>query len=107
VLVHAGIVRQISRRKGLQRVLGFAMPMPEEPSAAGAGPGLRMPAAHLTALLAEIHEAVLITDASGLIVFLNAKAEQLLGRTTEQCLDLRASEGFRLVHRLSGQPGEN
>ena len=107
VLVHAGIVRQISRRKGLQRVLGFAVPLLEEPAAVVAGHGLRMPAAHLAALLAEIHEAVLLADASGQIVFLNARAEQLLGRTTAQSLNQRASELFRLVHRLSGQPGEN
>ena len=107
VLVHAGIVRQISRRKGLQRVLGFALPMQEEPTTAFADSGLRMPAAHLAALLAEIHEAVLFADASGQIVFLNAKAEQLLGRTTEQCFNQRAADLFRLVHRLSGLPGEN
>ena len=106
VLVHAGIVRQISRRKGLQRVLGFAVPMPEELSPV-AQSGLRLPTAHLAALLAEIHEAVLIADAGGQIVFLNAKAEQLLGHTAEQSINLRASELFRLVHRLSGMPGEN
>ena len=33
MLVHAGVVRQISRRKELQRVLGFAVPMPEGGSA--------------------------------------------------------------------------
>ena len=107
VLAHTGIVLQISRRQRLQRVLGFAMPMPEEPTAVIGGSGLRMPAAHLAALLAEIHEAVLLADASGQIVFLNPKAEQLLGRTTAQSVDQRASEVFRLVHRLSGLPGEN
>ena len=107
ILVHAGIVRQISRRNGLQRVLGFALPTQNEPIATFAESGLHMPPAHLAALLAEIHEAVLLADASGRIVFLNTRAEQLLGRTTAQCFDQRAAELFRLVHRLSGLPGEN
>jgi PAS domain S-box-containing protein len=107
VLVHAGIVRHISRRKGLQRVLGFAMPMPDGQAAVSAEAGLRLPAAHLAALLSEIHEGVLIADAGGQVVFLNAKAEQLLGRTTQRCRHQRASEVFHLLHRISGLPGEN
>ena len=107
VLVHAGIVRHISRRKGLQRVLGFAVPLSVESATVASESGLLLPAAHLAALLAEIHEAVLIADASSQIVFLNATAEQLLGRSTEQCRHQLASEIFRLVHRGSGQPGEN
>ena len=108
VMVHAGIVRQISRRKELNRVLGFAVPLPEGPAGAAppeSRPGL--PAEPLAALLAEIHEAVLVADAHGRVVLLNAKAEQLLGRSNEQCLNLSASEIFQLVHRLSGQAGEN
>jgi len=107
VLVHAGIVRQISRRKGLQRVLGFTVPPPNEQATVAGESNLLMPAAHLAALLAEIHEAVLIADASSQIIYLNARAEQLLMRTTEECRHQRASEIFRLVHRTSGQPGEN
>ncbi|HKB57371.1 MAG TPA: ATP-binding protein [Lacunisphaera sp.] len=106
VLVHAGIVRQISRRKELQRVIGFAMPMPET-GGAPAGSGLGLPAAHLAVLLAELQEAVLLADADGELVYLNAKAEQLLGRTHEQCAGQHAGEIIRLVHRASGQPGEN
>ncbi|WP_172830177.1 PAS domain-containing protein [Opitutus sp. GAS368] len=104
VLVHAGIVRHISRRKELQRVLGFAVPLAEA-SAIAAGPGL--PAAHLALLLAELQEAVLLADAGGQIIHLNAKAEQLLGRTSEESIGLPAWELFRLVHRESGQPGES
>jgi len=108
LLVHAGIVRQISRRKELHRVLGFAVPMPEGmPGAADAGAKSRLPADHLAGLLAEIHEAVLLADANGQVVFLNPKAEQLLGRTNEQGANQHASDIFRLVHRLSGQPGES
>jgi len=104
VLVHAGIVRHISRRKELQRVLGFAVPLAEA-SAREAGPGL--PAAHLAVLLADLAEAVLLADASGQIIHLNAKAEQLLGRTCEDSIGVPAWELFRIVHRESGQPGES
>ncbi|MSU46257.1 MAG: PAS domain S-box protein [Lacunisphaera sp.] len=106
VLVHAGIVRQISRRKELQRVIGFAMPMPKS-SVNPAETGLGLPASHLAVLLAELQEAVLLADARGQIVYLNAKAEQLLGRTTKQCAGQNASEIICLVHRKSGQPGES
>jgi len=106
VRVQAGIVRQISRRKELQRVLGFIVPLPEglDPAPAAA---TGLPGAHLADMLAEMHEAVLLADANGLVLFLNPKAEQLLGRTNEQSRSHQASEIFRLVHRLSGQPGES
>ena len=109
VMVHAGIVRQISRRKELNRVLGFAVPLPEGLAVTTTAPsaGASLPAEQLTALLTEIHEAVLVADANGRIVLLNAKAEQILGRTGGQCFNQSASEIFPLVHRLSGQPGEN
>ncbi|HEY0863104.1 MAG TPA: ATP-binding protein [Lacunisphaera sp.] len=104
VLVHAGIVRHISRRKELQRVLGFAVPLAET-GALEAGPGL--PAAHLAVLLADLAEAVLLADASGQIIHLNAKAELLLGRSCEDSIGVPAWELFRIVHRESGQPGES
>jgi PAS domain S-box-containing protein len=106
VLVHAGIVRQISRRKELQRVLGFALPMPENLPAPGQA-GRSLPAAHLAAMLEELHEAVLLADAEGRIVFLNPKAEQLLGQTNQLAMGQHAWEIFRLVHRQSGQTGES
>jgi len=107
IIVHASIVRQISRRKELQRVLGFVVPMPETLGAvaSSASPGLSL--AHLTVLLAELHEAVLLADANGQVVFLNPKAEQLLGRTHDEALLHNASEIFRLVHRQNGQAGES
>ncbi|MDI1336026.1 MAG: PAS domain-containing protein [Lacunisphaera sp.] len=109
VLVYACVARQISRRKELQRVLGFAVPMPEglTPGGARAESSLGLTAAHLTVLFAEVQEALLLADAGGQVVFLNPKAEKLLGRTSAQCLGQEAWEVFRLVHRESGQPGES
>ncbi|MFZ5494745.1 MAG: ATP-binding protein [Verrucomicrobiota bacterium] len=107
VLVHACIVRQISRKKELQRVLGFVVPL-AEPMAAGAMEHeAGVPAHHLSVLLAELQEAVLVADGAGKILYVNAKAERLLGRTLAQCLGQDSGEVFRLVHRQSGQPGES
>ncbi len=105
VLAYAGIVRQISRKKELQRIIGFAVPLPD--TAATADPGLGFSTAHLTILLSELHEGVLLTDDAGKIIHLNAKAERLLARNLAQCLGQDAGEVFRLVHLQNGQPGEN
>ncbi|HEX2860248.1 MAG TPA: PAS domain-containing protein, partial [Lacunisphaera sp.] len=103
VPVQACIVRQISRRKELQRVLGFAMPVLEG-TASGGGD---FSSAHLTVMLAELQEGVLVADAGGKVLHLNAKAEKLLQRTLAQSLGQDAGEVFRLVHRENAQPGEN
>ncbi|HTL68014.1 MAG TPA: PAS domain-containing protein [Lacunisphaera sp.] len=109
VLVHAVIVRQISRRKELQRVVGLALPLPED-LAAGAGPSAApsgLTAEQLASLLEELHEGVLVTDGNGQVTLVNPKAAQLLGRGADECLDHSGSEIFHLVHRQSGQPAEN
>jgi two-component system cell cycle sensor histidine kinase/response regulator CckA len=104
VPVQACIVRQISRRKELQRVLGFALPLPDA-AAAGSGEGFSL--AHLTVMLAELQEGVLVADAEGKVLHLNPKAEKLLGRTLAQSLGQESGEVFHLVHLQNGQPGEN
>jgi two-component system cell cycle sensor histidine kinase/response regulator CckA len=101
---YAGIVRVLSRKKELQRVLGFLAPMPEG-VAAGAGGGLN--AEQFSAVLAELHEGVLLTDARDQIVYVNPVAERLLARHVEQIVGRAASEIFRLSHRVSGAAGES
>jgi two-component system cell cycle sensor histidine kinase/response regulator CckA len=105
ILAYAGIVRQISRKKELQRIIGFAVPLPEPVAHAESGLGLS--SAHLSVLLAELHEGALFTDATGKVIHLNPKAERLLGHPLAQCLGQDAGEVFRLVHLQNGQPGEN
>ncbi len=104
IAVQAGVQRIISRKKELQRVLGYLLPMPEGVTPAS---DLGLPVEHLGVLLSEMREAVLIADANGRVIFLNAKAEQLLGRTADAALAQHAADIFRLVHRSNGQPGEN
>jgi two-component system cell cycle sensor histidine kinase/response regulator CckA len=101
---YAGIVRIISRKRELQRVLGFVAPMPEGLGRAAA-PGVS--AEHFSALLAELQEAVLLVDARDQIVFVNHAAERLLGRGVEHLVGQTGGEVFRLTHRLSGAPGES
>ncbi len=105
VLAYAGIIRQISRKKELQRIIGFAVPLPETAATAESGRGFST--AHLSILLNELQEGVLLSDEAGKIIHLNAKAERLLGRTLAECLGQEADEVFRLVHLQNGQPGEN
>ncbi|MBA4137613.1 MAG: hypothetical protein C0518_09885 [Opitutus sp.] len=100
---YAGIVRVLSRKKELQRVLGFLAPMPEGAAASAGG----LSADHFAAILSELHEAVLLTDARDKIVFINPVAERLLGRSADQTIGQSASEIFRLTHRLSNAPGES
>jgi two-component system cell cycle sensor histidine kinase/response regulator CckA len=101
--VHAGVVRLISRKRELQRVVGFVAPMP---AGAAAGGGA-VPADYLAVLLDELREGVLLTDGRGQITYLNSVAERLLGRDAGQCIGRPAADLFRLVHRLSGAAGEN
>ena len=105
LLVQAGVTRIFSRKKELLRVIGFLLPMPEGTAAPAVDLGV--PAAHLGVLLAEMREAALIADANGRIIFTNGKAALLLGRSAEASLEQHAADVFRLVHRTSGQPGEN
>jgi len=105
VLAYAGIVRQISRKKELHRIIGFAVPLPE--TLAAAEPGLGFSTAHLSLLLAELQEGVLLSDAAGKVIHLNPKAEKLLGRPLAQSLGQDAGDVFHLVHLQNGQPGEN
>lgn len=101
---YAGIVRVISRKRELQRVLGFIAPMPEGVGTA-ASPGVSPE--HFSALLAELREGVLLVDARDRIVFANSVAERLLARTAEQLVGQPGSEVFRLVHRFTGAPVES
>ncbi len=101
---YAGVIRIISRKRELQRVLGFVAPMPEGVGSSAA-PGVS--AEHFTALLAELHEAVLLVDARDKIVFANHAAERLLGRGIEQLVGQTGGEIFRLTHRLTRAPGES
>ncbi len=105
VWIYAGILRLISRKRELQRVLGYLLPMPAglaAPTPVGAPPP-----EHFAAVLAALPEGVMLVDAGGRVVFLNPKAEQLLGTTSAAAVGQHPADLFRLVDRLSGRPGED
>jgi len=102
---YAGIYRQISRRKELQRVIGYVLPMPEGLAAPATAGGL--PPEHFAAVLAAMHEGVVLVDAQGRVVFLNAKAEKLLGATATDAAGKHSGDVFRLVHRATDREGED
>ena len=54
-----------------------------------------------------IGDAVLVTDAQGLIEFLNPKAEELTGFSSEQARGKRVSEVMPLVEERSGETVQN
>jgi len=99
VPVQAGVTRLRDRRGALQRAIGYVLP-----ATATATSGL--PSPHLSVLLRDMREGALFADAHGRAMLANAQALKLLGLREEQVLGQEVGEIFRLVHRLSGQPGE-
>jgi len=61
----------------------------------------------LAASFAAVPHAVLVTDGSGRISYLNSQAEELTGWKTEQALGHSARELLRLYYRESGKPAED
>ncbi|HVU16431.1 MAG TPA: PAS domain-containing protein [Candidatus Didemnitutus sp.] len=101
--VYAGIVRLISRKQELQRVLGFLLPMPESAMQHRTG----LSADQLGVLLGELREGVLLVDAERCVLYVNPTAERLLGRTAPEIVGQAAADIFRLVNRQTSEAGES
>lgn len=99
-----GAHRSLNRKRELIRLTGFLCPLPATPVAAGAGDLLGGLTADAFAALAE---AVILTDAQGVLLGLNTAAERLLRTTAAQAAGRPAGEVFRLVHRENGHPGDD
>ncbi|QYM78161.1 PAS domain-containing protein [Horticoccus luteus] len=103
-----GAVRQVNRRRELLRVTGFICPLPADCAlATEATATTALPAELAREAFGALAEGVLLTDAKGRIVFLNATASRLLRLSAEQVRDHPASDVFRLVDRESGRPGDD
>ncbi len=112
-----GLNRTISRKRVLERVVGFACPLPDtaadgapppapvqaasEPARAG------LPRAIVDEILSALAEGVIATDALGNVIAANATATRLLRTTPEACTGQPLEKIFSLVDRLSGKPGDN
>lgn len=100
-----GAHRTLTRKRDLARVIGFIC----------TSPALVRPPAGTSALPLELAtdafdtlaEGVLFTNATGKILHANETALRLLGRQREQVVDAAIGDVFRLVHRESGQPGDD
>jgi two-component system, cell cycle sensor histidine kinase and response regulator CckA len=95
-----GAHRQWSRKRELQRVVGFVIPLPE-----GAGGGV-VPPALLPGMLDTLGEAVIVTDARAQVVYLNEKAALLTGWTLAEARDYKLNDIFKLIHRDSARPDD-
>ncbi len=115
VPVLLGAHRTLNRKNELTRIIGFISALPttlpsskpaseSEPIAAQSG---AIEDALITATLATLAEAVIITDAHGHILISNAAAARLLSRTAAQIYGAPLSEIFRLVRRDNLQPGDD
>lgn len=62
---------------------------------------------HLSATLHSIGDAVISTDAQGMVVDLNPVAEALVGMELEQAQGMFVNDVFRIVHGDSRQPVDN
>src|SRR5579862_2796025 len=93
-----GACRQFSSKGELQRVIGFHLALPAGAPAPAAGT-IPLSSALLTEALTVVTEAVLVTNAEGGILSLNAKAAQLIGCSEESALGLPVGKVFQLVRR--------
>jgi two-component system cell cycle sensor histidine kinase/response regulator CckA len=101
--VMGGVFRQISRRHGLLRVIGFHCPLPAELPLTGGQP---ISSTLLAGALAELHEGLVLADAAGRVTFANDKAAQLLREQPDALRGRLLLELFPLAHRVSGERTE-
>ncbi|HEY0946414.1 MAG TPA: ATP-binding protein [Opitutaceae bacterium] len=103
--VIVGVSRQLTRRRDLARVVGFAVPLPAGASAlVEAG---TPPAELVYAAFSALGEAVLLTDAKADILYLNPQAERLTGHALAGARSLKLGDVFRLVTRSDGRPADD
>ncbi len=95
-----GAHRQWSRKRELQRVVGWIMTLPE-----GAGGGV-VPPALLPGLMDTLAEAVVVTDARAQIIYLNEKAAKITGWTLAEARPFKLNDVFKLVHRDTARPDD-
>jgi len=100
-----GAHRQINRRGGLARAVGFCCPLPADLNTnLAALSTLPIPATLVRETLQSVAEAIIVTDPQGRIIFLNQHAERMTGCTLGHSLGQQLHEVFRLTERASGKP---
>jgi two-component system, cell cycle sensor histidine kinase and response regulator CckA len=95
-----GAHRQWSRKRELQRAVGFFLPLPP-----GTGSGI-IPAELIPGMLDTLNEAVIVTDGRAQIIYINEKAARLTGWTLAEARPFKLNDIFKLVRREDGRPDE-
>ncbi|MDO8542413.1 MAG: PAS domain-containing protein [Opitutaceae bacterium] len=103
VPVLLGAHRTVTRKRELTRVVGFACALPADAAVAEGGVSSSMSGEAFGALA----EGVVITDARGKLVFVNATAARLLQVSAPQVRGQPVGDVFRLVNRQSLRPGDD
>ena len=98
ISVLLGAHRQFSSKGELLRVIGFHLTRPATAPAPAAGE-VPLSSTLLTEALSALAEAVIVTNAEGGILSLNAKAGQLIGCSAEDALGQPVGKIFQLVRR--------
>lgn len=100
-----GVSRQLTRRRDLARVVGFAVPVPAGFSAfADTG---APPPELVGAVFSALGESIILTDAQANILYLNPQAERLTGHALTAARSLKLGDVFRLVTRTDGRPADD
>ena len=100
-----GAHRQINRKGGLARAVGFCCPLPSDLTTnLSALSTLPIPATLVTETLQSLAEAIIVTDTQGRVTFLNQHAERLTGCKLAAARGTQLNEIFRLTERTSGKP---
>jgi two-component system cell cycle sensor histidine kinase/response regulator CckA len=112
-----GINRTLTRKRNLERVVGFAFAISDVGSAIPFEPlnprvqseeGLDESArAIFDEVLSALSEGVIATDARGCVLFANATAARLLHMPAEGFAGRALDHVFALVDRRTGKPGDN
>jgi len=97
-----GAHRNVTRRRELTRVVGFACALPAEAVDQGG-----LPAVLASEAFGALAEAVLVADARGKVIFLNATAARLLRTIDEQARGQTVGDVMRLVNRESLRPADD
>jgi signal transduction histidine kinase len=98
-----GAHRSLNRKRELVRVVGFVCPLP---AAATLAPDA-LPTVLVRDAFNTLAEAVLISDSHGKLIFANTTATRLLQLDPLAITGQAIGDVFRLVNRLSNQPGDD
>lgn len=91
-----GVHRQWSRKRTLNRVIGFIHPLPANTNPLSDG--------LLNGVLDTLNEAVIVADAQGQVIYLNSNASQLTGWSASDARSVKLNDVFKLVRADNGRP---